>query len=107
MYAKPGMRRSARRLKPRATITKPPFGRSPRSRMLIILLMFISRRVLLRRALLSTLYSRIATQRRHARKGDEIKRILIIRPDHLGDLLFATPALELLRIAFPQAHITG
>jgi ADP-heptose:LPS heptosyltransferase len=44
-----------------------------------------------------------------ARKNieDEIKRILVIRPDHLGDLLFATPALELLRTAFPEAHITG
>jgi ADP-heptose:LPS heptosyltransferase len=37
----------------------------------------------------------------------EIKRILVIRPDHLGDLLFATPALARLRTAFPAAHITG
>ncbi|HNS02692.1 MAG TPA: glycosyltransferase family 9 protein [Anaerolineae bacterium] len=35
------------------------------------------------------------------------RRILIIRPDHLGDLLFATPALHLLRASFPQAHIAG
>jgi ADP-heptose:LPS heptosyltransferase len=35
------------------------------------------------------------------------KRILLIRPDHLGDLLFATPALARLRQAFPNAHITG
>lgn len=35
------------------------------------------------------------------------KRILVIRPDHLGDLLFATPALARLREAFPNAHITG
>ncbi|MGI8586556.1 MAG: glycosyltransferase family 9 protein [Chloroflexia bacterium] len=34
-------------------------------------------------------------------------RILILRPDHLGDLLFATPALARLRAAFPSAHITG
>ncbi len=33
------------------------------------------------------------------------RRILVIRPDHLGDLLFATPALHLLRATFPDAHI--
>lgn len=32
--------------------------------------------------------------------------IALIRPDHLGDLLFTTPAIRLLREAFPQAHIT-
>ena len=31
--------------------------------------------------------------------------ILLIRPDHIGDLLFTTPALRALRAAFPQAHI--
>ena len=33
--------------------------------------------------------------------------ILLIRPDHLGDLLFTTPALRALREAFPQVRITG
>ena len=33
-------------------------------------------------------------------------RILVIRPDHIGDLLFATPALHALRPSFPDASIT-
>ncbi len=33
-------------------------------------------------------------------------RILIIRPDHLGDLLLLGPALRWLRDRLPQAHIT-
>ncbi len=37
----------------------------------------------------------------------ERSRILVIRPDHLGDLLFSTPALRLLRAAFPTAHIAA
>jgi heptosyltransferase-2/heptosyltransferase-3 len=40
-------------------------------------------------------------------RAGEIKRIVVIRPDHLGDLLFATPALARLREAFPDARITG
>jgi heptosyltransferase-2/heptosyltransferase-3 len=35
------------------------------------------------------------------------QRILVIRPDHLGDLLFATPALHLLRASLPHAHIAA
>lgn len=35
------------------------------------------------------------------------QRILVIRPDHLGDLLFATPALHLLRASFPDAHLAA
>lgn len=33
------------------------------------------------------------------------ERILVVRPDHLGDVLFSTPALALLREIFPKAHI--
>jgi lipopolysaccharide heptosyltransferase II len=33
--------------------------------------------------------------------------ILVIRPDHLGDLLFITPALRVLRQNYPGAHITA
>ena len=42
-----------------------------------------------------------------ARRPSRISRILLIRPDHIGDLLFTTPALRLLRTEFPQAHITS
>jgi ADP-heptose:LPS heptosyltransferase len=35
------------------------------------------------------------------------QRVLVIRPDHLGDLLFTTPALHLLRASLPDAHIAG
>ena len=34
-------------------------------------------------------------------------RILLIRPDHLGDMLFVTPALRLLRAQLPAAHLTA
>ncbi len=34
------------------------------------------------------------------------QRILVIKPDHIGDLLLLTPALRYLRQAFPTAHIT-
>lgn len=34
-------------------------------------------------------------------------RILYIKPDHLGDLLLATPALAALRASFPSAQITA
>jgi len=34
-------------------------------------------------------------------------KVLVIRPDHLGDLLFATPALQSLRESFPSAHVTA
>ena len=36
----------------------------------------------------------------------EVRRVLLIRPDHLGDALFMTPALAELRRALPEAHIT-
>jgi heptosyltransferase-2/heptosyltransferase-3 len=42
-----------------------------------------------------------------AAAGPVPQRILVIRPDHLGDLLFATPALHLLRQRFPAAHIAA
>ena len=43
---------------------------------------------------------------RSRQKPEETRNILLIRPDHLGDVLFTTPALRVLRLAFPQAKIT-
>ena len=34
-----------------------------------------------------------------------LTRILIIRPDHLGDILFTTPALRAIRSAAPDSHL--
>ena len=34
------------------------------------------------------------------------RRLLVMRPDHLGDLLFAGPALRRLRASLPEAEIT-
>ncbi len=42
-----------------------------------------------------------------AMHSEPARRLLVIRPDHLGDVLFATPALHFLRGQFPQAHITA
>jgi lipopolysaccharide heptosyltransferase II len=33
------------------------------------------------------------------------RRILLIRPDHIGDVLFATPAIRALRSSLPDAHL--
>lgn len=41
------------------------------------------------------------------RPAGEIRRLLVLRPDHLGDLLFATPALRRLRAALPEAEIVA
>lgn len=35
------------------------------------------------------------------------RKLLVVRPDHLGDLLFLTPALRHLRLGFPDAEIVG
>jgi ADP-heptose:LPS heptosyltransferase len=56
----------------------------------------------LRHALISTL-AHVPVRARPARMPPQ--KIVVIRPDHLGDLLFLTPALHALRQAFPAAHI--
>ncbi|MBI2953453.1 MAG: glycosyltransferase family 9 protein [Chloroflexi bacterium] len=40
------------------------------------------------------------------RQRGKINRVLLIRPDHIGDILFTTPALRLLRSQLPDARIT-
>jgi lipopolysaccharide heptosyltransferase II len=44
--------------------------------------------------------------RRTPQEFPEAPRFLLIRPDHIGDLLFFTPALRALREAFPHAHLS-
>jgi ADP-heptose:LPS heptosyltransferase len=39
-------------------------------------------------------------------KANEQIRILLVRPDHLGDVVLTTPVLNALRERVPQAHIT-
>jgi heptosyltransferase-2/heptosyltransferase-3 len=39
-------------------------------------------------------------------EGWSPRRLLLIRPDHLGDLLWLTPALRALRVRLPEATIT-
>ncbi len=46
----------------------------------------------------------VTSPSRPSRAGD--LRVLVIRPDHIGDLVFMSPALSELRSALPQAHLT-
>ena len=43
---------------------------------------------------------------RGRRAAGHPQRILVIKPDHLGDVLLLTPALQTLRAALPEAHLT-
>ncbi|MFX1552328.1 MAG: glycosyltransferase family 9 protein [Promethearchaeota archaeon] len=44
--------------------------------------------------------------RRNGDRAEAIKSILVIRLDHLGDVLLTTPAIRCLKKQFPQARIT-
>jgi ADP-heptose:LPS heptosyltransferase len=62
---------------------------------------------LARRAFLR-LMGRPLMRQAHQTSSDDIHRrkILLIRPDHLGDLLFLTPALRYLRSLLPDARLS-
>ncbi len=46
------------------------------------------------------------TGRKHLSSLPARPRLLLIRPDHLGDVLLTSPTVEMLRKALPDAHIT-
>lgn len=49
---------------------------------------------------------RVISRRRAARHGQaDAPRILLVRPDHLGDVLLTTPAIAALRAALPNAQL--
>ncbi len=57
------------------------------------------------RLFLLQLIGALLRHRRHA-PAQQIRRVLLIKPDHLGDVLLLTPALHALRQQLPQAQIT-
>jgi ADP-heptose:LPS heptosyltransferase len=68
-------------------------------------------KMLLRRLILALVYllgaprAYLAT-RRSKKSRIPVPRILLVRPDHLGDLVMTTPVLQALREQAPNAHIT-
>ncbi len=67
-------------------------------------------KLLLRRVmlLLVRLYGFIGLQKaaKSQKPLADAPRILLIRPDHLGDMVLTTPVLDALKTQLPQAHIT-
>lgn len=57
-----------------------------------------------RRLMLSLLGNALSRPRQ---SQSERRKILVVRPDHLGDLLFLTPALRRLRTGLPEAEMVG
>ena len=55
--------------------------------------------------ILSSLISSIRYHRRSLNSAD-IRQIVIIKLDHIGDIILSIPAVANLRAHFPQAHIT-
>ena len=48
----------------------------------------------------------VAAARKARKRPDEAMRILLVRPDHLGDLVMVTPVLNALKEQVPQAELT-
>jgi lipopolysaccharide heptosyltransferase II len=55
----------------------------------------------IRRAILHTIGAAPISQA----KSPPVERFLLIRPDHLGDVLLTTPAIHMLRSAYPKAEV--
>jgi lipopolysaccharide heptosyltransferase II len=67
----------------------------------------VTSRQQLRLGLLRTFAAIMAPLRRSQQPAHlATSRIVLIRPDHIGDLLFLTPALRVLRRALPDAYLT-
>jgi hypothetical protein len=58
------------------------------------------------RGLARSVVRRTLAQRHLPPYEPEGKRVWLIRPDHLGDLLFLRPGLKRLRQQLPDWHIT-
>lgn len=54
----------------------------------------------------SALTRGLAAPRAGGVAGREPQRLVLVRPDHLGDLLLTTPAIAHLRATLPTAHLT-
>nr|WP_290665633.1 glycosyltransferase family 9 protein [Ardenticatena sp.] len=61
----------------------------------------------LARRLFLRIAAHLTTRRATPPPPETPHRLLLIRPDHLGDMLFLTPVLPLLREALPNTHITA
>jgi heptosyltransferase-2/heptosyltransferase-3 len=59
------------------------------------------------RRLIVSIIALVASLLRARPRSTALRRVLVIKPDHLGDLLLATPALAALRRALPDARIVG
>ncbi len=74
--------------------------RKPRQLLRLVLLRAFARSV-------SAPGSAVTRPSRVDKRSPHTTRLLVVRPDHLGDMLFTTPALHALRQRHPEAHITA
>jgi ADP-heptose:LPS heptosyltransferase len=58
---------------------------------------------------LSVLFGLVVHRRPWERRGDfdptNVKKILLVRNDNIGDVICSTPAIEAVRLAFPEAYV--